>query len=270
MNGIRAIENAFSLSKAEKRAALMPYFTLGYPTREASLDIIQSVAASGADLIELGLPFSDPLADGPTIQRSTQIALENGITMSDCIEMTRELRDRGVQQPLLLMGYYNPILAYGIERYIIDAQRAGADGFIIPDLPPDEAETLEDAAHEANLAVIFLIAPTSTDHRIELVLRHSTGFIYLVSVAGVTGARTKLPVELHDFVSRVRIKTSKPLAVGFGIGSGDQALQVGQIADGVIIGSALINLVDQASKKEEAAGTFIAGIRAALEASKVY
>jgi len=268
MNGIRAVEQAFTLSKAENRAALMPYFTLGYPSTEASLDIIQSIAASGADLIELGVPFSDPLADGPTIQRSTQIALENGITVHDCLEMTRKLRDRGVIQPLLLMGYYNPILAYGIERYVFDAHEVGADGFIIPDLPPDEAEALVAAAHEKGLAVIFLIAPTSTDDRIELVAKQSTGFIYLVSVTGVTGARTQLPVELQNFISRVRIKTRKSLAVGFGIGSAEQAREVGSMADGVIIGSALINLVDQAINKGEAASKYITEIRTALELIK--
>lgn len=269
MNGIRSIENVFTITKAENRAALMPYFTLGYPTRKDSLDIIESLAKSGANLIELGLPFSDPLADGPTIQHSTQIALENKISVADCLDMTHELRRRGVSQPLLLMGYYNPILAYGIERYVKDAHHAGADGFIIPDLPPDEAEYLEDAALQKSMATIFLIAPTSTADRIELVARHSSGFIYLVSVTGVTGARTQLPVELYDFVSRVRARTSKPLAVGFGIGSADQARKVGQVADGVIIGSALINLVDKAGNKNEVLTEYIKEIRAALDRSKI-
>jgi len=264
MNGIRHISEVFASTRAEHRAALMPYFTLGYPTEGESIDIIQRIAASGADLIELGIPFSDPLADGPTIQRSTQVALEKGITISRCLEATRKLRERGVTQPLLLMGYYNPILAYGIERFVSEASQVGADGFIVPDLPPEETAEMELACAFNDMAMVYLLAPTSTQERIELVVQHSNGFVYLVSVLGVTGARRALPVELNDFVDRVRHVTDKPLAVGFGIALPEQARAVGEMADGVIVGSAVINAVDRAENKIDAAGEFVYQLREAL------
>ena len=220
----------------------MPYLPVGYPDLPTSLDLLQALAEAGADLIEVGVPFSDPLADGPTIQAATQHALAQGVTPSDCIAVVRELRQRGVSAPLMLMGYINPILAYGVERYAADATAAGADGFIIPDLPPDEAEDVEAACQRHGLAMIYLIAPTSTDERIALAANHSTGFLYLVSVAGITGARTELPSHLAEFVTRVRQHTDLPLAVGFGISTPEQASAVARIADGVVVGSALVKL----------------------------
>jgi tryptophan synthase alpha chain len=186
------------------------------------------------------VPFSDPLADGPTIQRSTQIALEAGMTMRRCLELTAELRMRGIEQPLLLMGYINPIMTYGIERFVVDAVACGADGLIVPDLPPEEAGDLEAACQESGIALVFLLAPTSTEERIRLIVQRSSGFIYLVSVTGVTGARTSLQADLTQFVERVRGLTKKPLAVGFGISTPEHVLQVVQLADGVIVGSALM------------------------------
>ncbi|MBN1992687.1 MAG: tryptophan synthase subunit alpha [Anaerolineae bacterium] len=236
MNGIRRIQNAFT----KGRPAFMPYSVLGFPTRQASLEVIKTLANTGADLLELGVPFSDPLADGPTIQVATQKALSNGTTLKDCVAMTRELRQLGVDTPALLMGYINPILAYGLGQFVADAAAAGVDGLIVPDLPPEEAEELEAACTEFGLALVYLLAPTSTPERIKLITDHSQGFIYLVSLTGVTGARTALPPDLADFVSRVREQTDKPLAVGFGIGHGEQARAVGKIADGVIVGSALV------------------------------
>ncbi|HEX9926280.1 MAG TPA: tryptophan synthase subunit alpha, partial [Anaerolineae bacterium] len=211
-----------------------------YPTRQASLDIVQTLAAAGADLLELGIPFSDPLADGPTIQAATQKSLENGTTLKDCLAMTTELRRQGVDTPALFMGYINPLLAYGLEQFVTDAAAAGVDGLIVPDLPPEEAAELEVACAEHGLALVFLLAPTSTPERIKLVAEHSQGFIYLVSLTGVTGARIELPPDLAEFVARVRAQTDKPLAVGFGIGQGEQARAVGQLVDGVIVGSALV------------------------------
>jgi tryptophan synthase alpha chain len=236
MNGIDRVKNAFT----KGRPAFMPYSVLGYPTRQASLDIVQTLASEGADLLELGVPFSDPLADGPTIQAATQKSLENGTTLKDCIEMTRELREQGVDTPAVLMGYVNPILAYGLEQFIADAAGAGVDGLIVPDLPPEEAEELEDACVQHGLALIYLLAPTSTLERVKLITERSQGFVYLVSLTGVTGARTELSPDLADFVTRVREQTDKPLAVGFGIGNGQQAQSVAQVADGVIVGSALV------------------------------
>jgi tryptophan synthase alpha chain len=229
MTGIERIQHAF----AKNGPAFMPYSVLGYPTR-------QTLAAAGADLLELGIPFSDPLADGPTIQAATQKSLENGTTVKDCLAMTAELRRQGVDTPALYMGYINPILAYGLDQFIADAATAGVDGLIVPDLPPEEAAELEAACAEHDLALVYLLAPTSTQERIKLVAEKSQGFIYLVSLTGVTGARTELPPDLAEFVARVRAQTDKPLAIGFGIGQGDQARAVGQLVDGVIVGSALV------------------------------
>ena len=181
-----------------------------------SLDIIEAIAPY-SDLLELGVPFSDPLADGPTVQHSTQISLENGTTTASCLEMVRELRRRGVSTPVMLMGYMNPILAYGEDEYVRDAVAAGVDGFIVPDLPPEEAADFDGKAAGAGLSLIPFLAPTSNPARIEMVTAAARGFIYLVSVTGVTGARSQMQTDLAGFVGRVREQTAVPLAVGFGI-----------------------------------------------------
>ncbi len=242
----------------------MPYFTLGYPDRESSLAVIEAIAPY-SDLLELGVPFSDPIADGPTIQRSTQQALENGTTSVDCLTMLGELRSRGVHTPVMLMGYYNPILAYGEANYIRDAAAAGADGFIVPDLPIEEVDDFESLTAEAGLVLTHFLAPTSSPERIKNVTERADGFIYLVSLTGITGARSQLTDGLDEFVSRVRAQTKTPLAVGFGISTPEQAADVGRIADGVIIGSALINAVDSVSDdKPGAAAAFAREMAAAL------
>ncbi len=246
------------------QAAFMPYFTLGYPDMETSLAVVEACAANGADLIELGVPFSDPLADGPTIQHSTQVALQNGTTVARCLAGVKTLRERGVTIPLILMGYYNPILAYGAEKFVTDALDAGANGFIIPDLPPDEADEMSTLCLQSGLALNFLLSPNSPTARIELVAKCSTGFIYLVSVIGITGARNTLPTDLQAFVERVRAHTDKPVAVGFGISTPEQAKAVGQIADGVIVGSALVKTVMDASDAPLAAGQFVKAMATAL------
>lgn len=262
-NGHLQIESAFRIAQERQTAALMPYFTLGYPDIETSLDIIESVAAN-SDLLELGIPFSDPLADGPTIQHSTQVALENGVTVSRCMEMVARLRQRGVITPACFMGYYNPIIAYGLERFVNDAQAASIQGLIVPDLPPEEATELVQHAVRAGLAYIYLLAPTSNLARIEQVTSQATGFIYLVSLTGVTGARRSLQGNLAPFIGRVRAHTDIPLAVGFGISTPKQAASVGALADGVIVGSALVNAVDEADDKPAAAAIFTESMRTAL------
>jgi tryptophan synthase alpha chain len=240
MTGIQRIEQAFIRLAAKDQAAFMPYMPVGYPSPDLSPAIFHALVDAGADLIEIGVPFSDPLADGPTIQAATQQALAQGVTPADAFRLVEQLRAEGVRIPLILMGYINPILAYGMAQYVADAEAAGADGFIIPDLPPDEAGEMEALAREHHLALIHLVAPTSTPERLALVAAHSTGFLYLVSVAGVTGARDDLPPHLAEFVGRVREHTDLPLAVGFGIATPDQARQVAQLADGVVVGSALV------------------------------
>jgi tryptophan synthase alpha chain len=240
MTGVERIGAVFAKLKATGQAAFMPYHAMGYPSRAVTLDVMERLAAVGADLFEIGIPHSDPLADGPTIQSATYTALTQGTTVAGCLAMCRDLRLRGVEQPFCGMTYFNPLYRYGVERFVEDAVAAGLDGLIVPDLPPEEAEDLIQACRKAGLATIFLLAPTSTDERIRLVAAHSTGFIYLVSVTGITGARSELPPDLAKFVQRVRRVTSLPLAVGFGIGTGRQAAAVAEVADGVIVGSALV------------------------------
>ncbi len=238
--GIDAIAAMFATAKAQGRAAFLPYYPIGYPTYEASLDAIRALAAVGVDGLEIGMPFSDPLADGPTIQAATQIALEQGITVRRCLQAVRDLRASGVQQPLLMMGYLNPLLAYGLDAFARDARLAGADGLIVPDIPPEEAGQLAAACAREGLALVFFLAPTSSAARIALVGQHTTGFIYVVSIAGVTGARTQLPPDLTNFIARVRAATDQPLVLGFGISQPAQARMMNGLVEGFIVGSALV------------------------------
>ncbi len=265
MNGIEHIAVAFQSAREVGRPALMPYLTLGFPDAEASCRAVIAAAQNGADLIELGVPFSDPLADGPTIQHSTQVALEQGMNVSRCLDLTRKIRTAGVTQPLLLMGYINPILAYGTRRYAADAAISGADGLIVPDLPLEEAEELESACHAQGLALVYLISPASPASRIEQVAQRTSGFLYLVSVTGVTGARDAVSSELPAFIQRARAVAHTPVAVGFGISSPRQATEVGAICDGVIVGSALINAMRAALQNDQdparAAGDFVLALR---------
>jgi len=248
--------------------ALMPYYTLGFPNYEVSLSVIQSCVLGGADLMELGIPFSDPLTDGPTIQYSTQVALQNGMTVGRCIAAVRSLREMGIQVPFLLMGSCNPLLAYGLKRFVKEVAESGANGLIVPDLPPEEASELSSLCSDHGVALVHLVAPNSTEDRIELIAGRSTGLVYLVSVTGITGARDTLPTDLEEFVKRVRARTCLPLALGFGVSTPDQAHKIGQITDGVIVGSALIEAVRKAlaGGKDPAgiAGTFVAEMRKAL------
>jgi len=263
MTGLERIQSVFAQAKAAGRAVFMPYHAMGYPDRARTLEVIKVLSANGAGLFEIGIPHSDPLADGPTVQTATYTALTQGTTVRDCLAMCRELRAAGVDQPFCAMTYYNPLFAYGIQRFVDDAVASGIDGLIVPDLPPEESEELESACRKAGLATIYLLAPTSTDERIRFVASHCTGFIYMVSVIGITGARTELPPDLAEFVARVRRHTKLPLAVGFGIGTGAQAAAVAGIADGVIVGSALVKAAAgeqgvaqvQALAAELAAGT---------------
>ena len=238
MNRIEAV------FKNSKNKALIPYVTVGYPDVETTLKVVPLLAKNGADIIELGIPFSDPLADGVTIQRASFQALQHGVTTETCLEIAGQLRQQ-VDVPLVFMSYYNPLFKYGLDKFCNDCARAGIDGLIIPDLPPEEGSGLEKLAQNNTIDVIYLLAPTSTKERIRLVVEHSSGFIYLVSVTGVTGARQELPKSLSRFISRVRKFTDKPLCVGFGITTPEQARQVTRVADGVIIGSRLIQLIEQ-------------------------
>ncbi len=239
-SGLAALDAMFALAKAQGRAAFLPYYPIGYPSYAGSLEAIEAMAEVGVDGFEIGIPFSDPIADGPTIQAATQIALENGTTVRKCLDAVRTLRGGGVTQPMLMMGYANPLVAYGTEQFVRDARAAGADGLIVPDLPPEEAAMFADVCAQEGMALVFFLAPTSNDKRIDMSAKHATGFIYVVSLTGITGARAKLPTYLRDFIRRLRAKTDKPLVLGFGISTAEHARQVSQLTDGFIVGSALV------------------------------
>jgi tryptophan synthase alpha chain len=251
------LESAFA-----SKPIFMPYFPLGYPDLRTSIDVIEALAKHGADLIEVGLSFSDPLADGPVIQQATQIALEKGITVRKSLDAVKELRKRGVNIPLILMGYYNPMLAYGLENFVRDSRAAGADGFIIPDLPMEEAQEFTSLAED--MPLIQMIAPTSPDERMEAIAQNARGFIYLVSVTGITGERKNISEGLSDLIADVRKHTNIPVCVGFGIGTPEQASQVGKMADGVIVGSACVKTIGGSESPVETAREFAKSFADAL------
>ena len=224
--------------RGEGRAALIPYLTAGFPTPPASLDALRLAEAAGADLVEVGVPFSDPLADGPTIQRSTQTALEQGMTAGGVLQ---QIHDAGLRVPVVIMTYLNPVLAYGLERFLRDAHAAGASGLLLTDFPAGADPTLERAVAASSVALIRLIAPTTTDERLAGAVRDASGFIYLISRLGVTGARDRIPPDLVAQVGRVRAVTPLPIAVGFGISTAAQVRAAARAADGVVVGSALVD-----------------------------
>jgi tryptophan synthase alpha chain len=238
--GLDSIAAMFQQVDSEGRAAFLPYFPIGYPTYEESIDAIAAMAEVGVDGFEIGIPFSDPLADGPTIQAATQIALENGTTLKSALEAVRRLRARGVTQPMLMMGYLNPLLTYGTEKFIVDAKAAGADGLICPDLPPDEAHLFADVCAREGMALVFLIAPNASDARIRLVAETATGFVYVVSLIGITGERQTIPADVRDFIARIRTVTNQPLVMGFGISKPEHARMMTGLVNGFIVGSALV------------------------------
>ena len=244
--------------------ALIPYVTVGYPSIEDTLKVVPLLASSGCDIVELGIPFSDPLADGVTIQKASFHALKNGVTPKLCLEVAEELSQK-VNTPLVFMTYFNPIFSFGLEEFCSACARSSIGGLIIPDLPPDEGSELEAVIRRYNFDLIYLLAPTSAEERIKLVADRARGFIYLVSVTGVTGARDNLPPELGTFVARVRKVANQPLCIGFGISNPEQARQVARIADGVIVGSRIIQLMETGDLAS--VGNFIKELRHALDES---
>ncbi len=245
--------------------ALIAYITTGYPSIEATWRLVPLLIENGCDIVELGIPFSDPLADGATIQKASFHALKNGVTPGLCLEVARKLR-RNVSASLIFMTYFNPVLSYGLQRFCRDCADSGIDGLIIPDLPPEEGAVLEGFSRNHQLDVIYLLAPSATPERIKLVAAKSRGFIYLVTVTGVTGVRERLSQDLLAFVTRVRKETGQPLCLGFGISTPQQAAEVSRLADGVIIGSRLIQLVEEDASLSRLAD-FISGVRAAIDES---
>ena len=244
------IKNKFQELDREGRIGIILYATVGYPDMDATEELVPALAESGADIIQLGVPFSDPSADGATIQETSHQALLNNVTLDDCIKLTARLRPRMPNTPLLLFGYYNPFLSYGLHEFAKDANQAGLDGVIVPDLPPDEAGPLMNECRAASLDVVHLLAPTSVDSRIQLASDSASGFIYCVSLTGVTGVRDSLPEGVFDLLRRVRSYTSLPLAVGFGISRRDHVEALKGHADAAVVGSGLMRVVMESPRSE--------------------
>lgn len=252
------IQSAFDLARTEGRAAFIAYLPADYPDKAAFQREARALLEH-ADLLEIGLPYSDPLGDGPTIQKASEHALRGGATVAGTFEAARQLR-AATDKPLLIMTYYNPILAWGEERFVKDAAQAGVDGLILPDLPPDEGQELRDLAARFGLKLTFLIAPTSTPERVRIVAHATTGFLYAVSVTGVTGARAQGALhEVPAMLALARAHTDKPIAVGFGVADRASAHAVAQVADGVVVGSALVTAARQPGGVEALAREIKAG-----------
>ncbi len=240
------IAETFARLKREGRTAFIPYVTIGFPALGVTEELVPALVEAGADLVELGVPFSDPIAEGPTIQRASFRALENGVTLKHCFATARAIRAK-TDVPLLFMGYYNPVFSYGVERYVNEAAAAGIDGLILPDLALEEAGEVMAACQKAGLDLILFVAPTSTDERIKQVAEIATGFIYCVALTGVTGARATMSEYLPELVKKIRRYTDTPVAIGFGISRPEHFAAVSKLADACIVGAALIDVIEQAS-----------------------
>ena len=263
MNRLRA---AFDALRRRRERALMPYFTAGDPSLATTRRLVVEAARRGADIVELGIPFSDPLADGPVIQRATQRALAAGTTLARALDLVREIRTE-TAVPLVFLTYYNPVLAFGLKAFCSTAVEAGADGVLVADLPPEEAGPLREEAQAAGLDLSHFVAPTTTPERMRKIARATGAFLYMVSLTGVTGARSELPADLTDHLRMLRAVTTKPICVGFGIASPEHAAAVGRVADGIIVGSALVNLVERHASSPALlieVGDFIAALKAPL------
>jgi len=257
-----SIAEAFEKCRQDNKTALMPYLTAGYPDEKTFILLLKEIIKAGADMVEIGIPFSDPLADGKTIQSSSQIALHNGTNINRIFRQLSQFENSsGV--PLMVMSYYNPILQYGLSKFLNKSKAVGTRGLIIPDIIPDEGITIENKCQESGVDLIYLLAPTSKTERRQLILKRSQGFVYLVSVAGVTGARNKLPENLNRWITKVKKESHLPVCVGFGISDLPQAKSVARVADGVIIGSAIIDIIKKSTGSRQAisqVGRFISRI----------
>jgi tryptophan synthase alpha chain len=265
---VSRLEATFQRLRGAGERALVAYFTAGDPSLEVTARLVVEAERRGADVIELGVPFSDPLADGPVIQRAGQRALAAGTTLARVLDTVKTLRAE-VRAPITLLTYYNPLLAFGLRPFAESAAKAGADGVIVADLPPEEAGPLSAEAEPVGLDLIHLVAPTSTPQRVRLIARRSRGFIYLVSLTGVTGERAELPPDLEEAIRAIRRVTTKPVCVGFGIGRPEQVAALGDLADGVIVGSAIVRMVEERATFPSLVpdvGQFIAMLKGPLRA----
>ena len=237
------IERRFAALKSASRGGLVTFITAGDPNYELSLDLVRQLPAAGADVIELGMPFTDPMADGPAIQASSLRALRTGMTLKKTLRLVTEFRKGDNETPIILMGYYNPIYSYGVPAFLKDAKAAGVDGLIVVDLPPEEDEELCLPALKAGLNFIRLATPTTDDKRLPAVLRNTSGFVYYVSIAGITGTRSAANADVSAAVARLKRHTDLPVAVGFGIKTADQAAEIAKVADAAVVGSALVSRI---------------------------
>jgi tryptophan synthase alpha chain len=253
------IDNTFMKLHDQGKKALIPYIMAGDPSFEATKTYVIELESAGADIIELGVPFSDPLADGPTIQRAAERSLKNGTTLRNVLGLVKDIREIS-EIPLVLMTYFNPVFKFGIEAFVRDAVHNGVDGIIIPDLIPDEAGDLIKQAKRSGLSTIFLLAPTSTNDRIEKVSRASSGFIYYVSITGITGSKLTTGNTMKNTLNIIKKRANKPVAIGFGISNPEEAKSVAQLADGIIIGSAIVKLIAQRKSIRK----FVENIRKAI------
>ena len=257
------IDQTLERLRRSGQPALAPFITVGFPDVETSAALARTILEAGADLLELGVPFSDPLADGPTIQMTSYRALQNGVTVRKCLEVLRGLRESGVDAPMIFMGYYNPYLHYGLERFLDDANAAGLDGMIVPDLPTEEAAVLGLMAAERGIHLIPMLAPTSSDARIQDACKAAGGFIYCVSLTGVTGARGSHSEQTAGLVARIRRHTDLPILVGFGVSQREHLEAISKFADGAAVGTALLDAVDRAPEngRLDAARDFITSLK---------
>jgi tryptophan synthase alpha chain len=249
------IDHRFAELKANGRAALVTFLTAGDPDPDTSLAILRALPKAGADVVELGMPFTDPMADGPAIQMSSQRALKAGQTLTKTLDMVRDFRKADNSTPIVLMGYYNPIYVYGVDRFLIDAKSAGVDGLIVVDLPPEEDDELCLPALAAGLSFIRLATPTTDDRRLPAVLANTSGFVYYVSITGITGAATPDPGKVTGAVARIKRHTKLPVAVGFGVRTAEQAAAIASGADGVVVGSALVGALKASLDQQDKATT---------------
>lgn len=245
------IATTFARLKAEKQTGVIPYLTVGYPELDTVQRVAPALVEGGAAMIELGIPFSDPLADGATVQHSSFEALKNGVSVEYCLETARQLRASGVDVPLAFMGYFNPIFSFGVDRFAKQCAEVGVDGLIVPDLPVGESGDTLKACRRYGRDLIFMLAPTSTDELIGATVHQASGFIYCVSLTGTTGARSSLSEGLEAFLSRVRSKTDLPLAVGFGISQPEHVAAVSKIAEAVVVGSAVVDRLGSTPRERQ-------------------
>jgi tryptophan synthase alpha chain len=268
---VSRIEARFAKLRQENRAALVTFVMAGHPDFDTALKIVEGLPQAGADVIEIGMPFSDPMADGPAIQAAGLRALKGGMTLRRTLELVRRFRARDKDTPIILMGYYNPIYRFGPEAFAAAAREAGADGLIIVDLPPEEEAELRPLATQAGLDTIRLIAPTTDDKRLPVVLKNASGFVYYVAVLGPTGTKSAAAADVAAAVARIRKHTRLPVAVGFGIKTPEQAADIARIADAAVVGTALVQVVEKAAaaKAPEAAADFVRALAMAVRGARL-